>query len=42
VFSEEEHSTNRLIAKVNYARQIVYIRFVGTHEAYDAIDAETV
>ena len=32
----------RLIVKVNYAFGVVYIRFVGTHSQYDAIDAENV
>jgi len=32
----------RLIVKVNYAYKIVYIRFVGTHNQYDRIDASTV
>ena len=32
----------RLVAKVVYARRIVYIRFVGTHAEYDRIDAEGV
>jgi mRNA interferase HigB len=32
----------RLVIKVNYAFGIVYIRFVGTHKQYDAIDPETV
>ena len=33
---------SRLVARVNYPYRIVYIRFVGTHEEYDAINAETV
>lgn len=29
----------RLIVKINYAAKVVYIRFVGTHNQYDKIDA---
>lgn len=32
----------RLVVKVNYRRSIVYVRFVGTHEDYDEIDANLV
>lgn len=32
----------RLIVRVNYAFSIAYIKFVGTHAEYDAIDAATV
>jgi mRNA interferase HigB len=32
----------RLVVKVNYALRIAYVRFLGTHKQYDAIDAETV
>jgi mRNA interferase HigB len=32
----------RLVVKLNYAFGIVYIRFVGTHKQYDAIDPETI
>ncbi len=32
----------RLVVAVKYEAQIVFIRFVGTHEQYDDIDAEEV
>ncbi len=32
----------RLIVKINYPYRMVYIRFIGTHVEYDAIDVETV
>lgn len=32
----------RLIAAINYAFQAIYIRFVGTHNEYDQIDAREV
>ena len=32
----------RLIVAVNYDYGIVYIRFVGTHQQYDQIDATTI
>jgi len=32
----------RLIVAVSYKLGIVYIKFVGTHKQYDAVDAETV
>jgi mRNA interferase HigB len=32
----------RLIVRMNYHRQAIYIRFIGTHAEYDRIDATTV
>lgn len=32
----------RLVAVVLYRRKAVYVRFVGTHAAYDKIDAATI
>ena len=32
----------RLIAAVDYGKALVWIIWIGTHEAYDAIDARTV
>ena len=32
----------RLIVKINYAYNTVYIRFVGTHAEYDKINAEEI
>ena len=32
----------RLIVKFNYEYRVGYIRFIGTHADYDAVDAETI
>jgi mRNA interferase HigB len=32
----------RLVARINYPYRVVYVRFVGTHEEYNAIDVETI
>jgi mRNA interferase HigB len=32
----------RLVVRINFGQQIAYIRFLGTHAEYDAIDVETV
>lgn len=32
----------RLIVKFNYEKQWAFIRFIGTHAAYDQIDAEKI
>ena len=35
-------NTFRLIVAVAYKIGVVYIKFIGTHKEYDAVDAETV
>jgi mRNA interferase HigB len=35
-------NTYRLVVKINYPFRTVYIRFIGTHEQYDAINVETI
>jgi mRNA interferase HigB len=32
----------RLVAKINYPLQVVFVRFIGTHAEYDRIDAEII
>ena len=32
----------RLIVRINYGYRIVWIRFIGTHEEYNKINAETI
>ena len=32
----------RLIVRINYAYQVIWIRFIGTHAAYDKINANEI
>ena len=32
----------RIVVWINYPHRVVYIRFIGTHRQYDAIDAQTI
>jgi mRNA interferase HigB len=32
----------RLVVRINYPYRVVYVRFIGSHEEYDRIDANTV
>ncbi|WP_295439073.1 type II toxin-antitoxin system HigB family toxin [uncultured Thiodictyon sp.] len=32
----------RLVVWINYPYRVVYVRFIGTHAQYDAIDAQTI
>jgi mRNA interferase HigB len=32
----------RLVAWINYAHAVIYVRFIGTHKQYDNIDANKV
>ena len=32
----------RIVVWINYPYRVVYIRFVGTHRNYDAIDAQSI
>jgi mRNA interferase HigB len=32
----------RLVARVNFHYGVVYVRFIGSHREYDAIDAQTI
>jgi mRNA interferase HigB len=32
----------RLIVRINYDYRVVYVRFIGTHKRYDAINAQSI
>jgi len=31
-----------LVVWINYSYRVVYVRFIGTHNQYDRIDAQTI
>ena len=41
VFNIKENSY-RLVAKFNFVKNWIFIRFIGTHNEYDNIDANTI
>lgn len=32
----------RLVARFNYEKQWIFVRFIGTHKEYDKVDADTI
>ena len=32
----------RLVVWINFPYRVVYVRFIGSHKQYDAIDAQTI
>ena len=42
VVSNIKGNDYRLVVSVAYQFQAVYVKFIGTHQVYDTIDAETV
>jgi len=42
VVSNIKGNTFRLVTKLNFEKQWIFIRFIGTHEEYDKIDANTI
>ena len=37
-----KRNTYRLVVKVNFEKQWIFIRFIGTHAEYDKINANTI
>ena len=35
-------NTYRLVVAIDYKIQVIFIRFIGTHQQYDKIDAKTI
>ncbi len=42
LFFNIKGNSYRLIVQFNYERQWAFIKFIGTHETYDKINAETI
>ena len=42
VIFEINRNNYRLIAEINYQKSWVFIKFIGTHAAYNKVDAETI
>ena len=42
MFNNIKGNDYRLVAAINYRHQIVFIKWLGTHAAYDKIDVKTV
>ena len=32
----------RIVFRINYSYRVVYVRFIGRHDEYDAIDAQSI
>ena len=41
-FSGFPKNDYRIIAEINYSKGWVFIKFIGTHAAYDKVDANTI
>ena len=39
---EIKHNVYRIIAEINYQNKFLEVRFIGTHNEYDKIDAKTI
>ena len=37
-----KRNTYRLVVSIDYEFQVIFIRFIGTHEQYDKINAKTI
>ncbi len=35
-------NSHRLIVKINFEKQLIFIKFIGTHNEYDKIDADKI